>query len=50
MNGAKSSANDDDEFLIGDYDSDDENGAKTTVNKSDTTSNLSKEVQALLAK
>ncbi|CAO3634796.1 unnamed protein product [Mucor hiemalis] len=40
----------DEEFLIGDYDSDEENGATTTVNKSDTTSNLSAEVQALLAK
>ncbi|KAG2210921.1 hypothetical protein INT47_000078 [Mucor saturninus] len=40
----------DEEFLIGDYDSDEENGASTTVNKSDATSNLSKEVQALLAK
>lgn len=40
----------DEEFLIGDYESDEENGASTTINKSNVNSNLSKEVQALLAK
>lgn len=46
----KKDGDNDEEFLIGDYDSDEENGATTTVNKSDVNSNLSKEVQALLAK
>ncbi|KAI9256030.1 putative ATP-dependent RNA helicase DDX11 [Helicostylum pulchrum] len=41
---------DDDEFLIDDYVSDDENGPTTTANKANNNSNLSKEVQALLAK
>lgn len=40
----------DEEFLIGDYESDEENGVSTTINKSNVNSNLSKEVQALLAK
>lgn len=41
---------DDQDFLIGDYESDEENGATSTVNTLDINSNLSKEVQALLAK
>ncbi|KAI9354674.1 helicase C-terminal domain-containing protein [Pilaira anomala] len=41
---------DDEEFLIEDYVSDDENGPTTTTNRINTNSNLSKEVQALLAK
>lgn len=46
----KKDQDNDEEYLIGDYESDEENGATTTVNKSDANSNLSKEVQALLAK
>lgn len=41
---------DDEEFLIEDYVSDDENGPTATTNRINTNSNLSKEVQALLAK
>jgi chromosome transmission fidelity protein 1 len=49
LKGSKS-VDDDEDFLIGDYESDDENGPSSILNKSDTNSNLSKEVQALLAK
>lgn len=44
---AKDQANQDDEFVLDDYESDDEAKPKVKVDK---TSNLSKEVQELLAK
>ncbi|KAL9546912.1 hypothetical protein MBANPS3_006436 [Mucor bainieri] len=45
--GSKAEEEDDDEFLLDDYESDDE---KKSSNKTDAKSNLSKEVQDLLAK